>query len=333
LNTNTGRRREMRRVLMSTSSPRPGVASSLPTDTLNLQNASELGPKNLDSEDEEVTSSVAASSQDSLRGRSPARRQRLDMHAEVEDWIKCSNLFRELNDAIDCADRGSHRWDSVWELIQRVNQGLPRCHQCRQDLQEVPDALQSLKNSWGNWSTWHASLKDLKDVLRRRLLPPEDAVDMPVAEIKYSQHSAGDTFTHGKHAGRSVIDVAEDIVADRIDARSEEMTLDVVLYHGAYLSLNNRHLYSLKQFLRQVQPELMRRHVQARVYIWPLTSGLRLWHGSGRHDIIDKFCDAYSTRDRGRSLSLRSRSNSRGSDSRPSSRSQGSSERRVCFIQ
>ena len=75
----------------------------------------------------------------------------------------------------------------------------------------------------------------------------------------------------------------------------------------------------------------MRYHVQARVRVCPFTPGLYLNHG-GHSDIIIKFCDAYSTRDRGRTLSLRSRSLSQGSGSRSSSSSHASSDRRVRFF-
>ena len=76
----------------------------------------------------------------------------------------------------------------------------------------------------------------------------------------------------------------------------------------------------------------MRYHVQARVRVCPFTPGLYLNHG-GHSDIIIKFCDAYSTRDRGRTLSLRSRLLSQGSGSRYSSSSHASSDRRVRFFE
>merc|ERR1711879_580216 len=116
----------------------------------------------------------------------------------------------------------------------------------------------------------------------------------------------GETFIHGVHAGWLVEDVAQDLINGRLKTTAPEMTLDVVWYHGRYWSLNNRHLHALKIYLRAVQPEWKRREEMASIRCWPLTPGLYL-HG---RCIVAKFEEALSSRDGGRSLSLRSSSRS-----------------------
>ena len=71
-------------------------------------------------------------------------------------------------------------------------------------------------------------------------------------------------------------------------------------------SLINRHLTVAKMFLDHVQPRCLRETVQVQVLRWPLTEGLTL-HG---RDIVCKFKDAFSTRNGGRSVSVRSGSRS-----------------------
>ena len=89
--------------------------------------------------------------------------------------------------------------------------------------------------------------------------------------------------------------------------------LDVVRWHGSYWSLNNRHLKALKICMSQIHPESLQRCFKARVRIWPLAPGLRLRHPC-RGEVIDNFCDAYDTHDRGRTLRLRASSSSSESE-------------------
>lgn len=233
---------------------------------------------------------------------------------EKEDWTSLASELQALHESIQSAEAGQASWRFVWDAIERVEASQPRCCECREDLApQVVTPLQELKQAWSDYGSWDEALSAVKQMLQLRLFPStERTCTMPIAHLVYTHDSARSSFCHGAHRGRSVSSVIQDLCSGRLRTTSDEMILDVVYFHGKYWSLNNRHLKALRGLLRQVQPVSLRQEVIARVRVWPLTTGVCLPY-ERRVDVVGKFSSALSTRDLGRSLSLKSRSGSASS--------------------
>mmetsp|Transcript_27786 Transcript_27786/g.82951 ORF Transcript_27786/g.82951 Transcript_27786/m.82951 type:complete len:508 (+) Transcript_27786:90-1613(+) len=253
-----------------------------------------------------------------VRGRSRTKREPgLVTQDEREDWAACVDAMEELRSALT----GFPDAFKVLECVDRVQRKAPRCEHCRADWEKAVWApIQALEDVWRNVSLWSGASERVLDMLRGQLEAPLAHTILPIHRIRYTQRWASDTFRHGSHALRSVVDVAEDLVSGRIQVLEDSMVLDVVWFHGEHWSCNNRHLKALKLYLREVQPEWRRAEEMARVRVWPLNHKLRL---SGGWAVTEKLSHAMDTRSHGRSLSLRpSRSPSR----------QGVPSRRVHFV-
>ena len=60
---------------------------------------------------------------------------------------------------------------------------------------------------------------------------------MSVTRIRYTHDAALDEITHGRHAGRTVTSIADDLMAGSTAPTFAGMILDLVFWHGAFLSL------------------------------------------------------------------------------------------------
>ena len=250
------------------------------------------------------TPSTRSTSGSARRGRSATRHHTQGpTQDEFEDWRRLAIFLRQLIDRITQAE-SDENWESVWAALESASQlSMPTCEFWCVDVHDIVLAkLHALRDTWLSqvYEQWWIALSHVKDMLRSRLNVPDAVEYVPIQKIRYTQSQASDSFRSGLHAGQRVEDVAQDIIAGRLRPTDESMTLDVIHYHGSYWSLNNRHLHALNLFVREVWPEWKRIEEVARIRVWPLTPGLRL-HG---RCVCEKFLDACSTRDGGRSLSL-----------------------------
>jgi len=257
------------------------------------------------------------------RGRILARDAHIRITcSERKYWEALKHALDSLREYISSA-----KWDSVWLFLDEVERVLSkskwRCDQCWRDMESsVMTPLRALREAWHDHESWPAELRNVKDMLQRHLDGPgrTQTVCLPIEKLLYTQSRSQDTFRHGKHRGQSICEVAELLYQGNLRADQHvEMILDVVRFHGDFWSLNNRHLKACKEFMSKVKPPWLRASLEVQVRIWPLMPGLRL-HEKSALDIVDKFCIALSTVDRGRSLSLRSGSSSRNRSSSVGSR-------------
>jgi len=249
------------------------------------------------------------------RGRS-SRRVGLSRE-EREDIVRLDEKLQQLQRDIDSLDDAQSSqtllWNQLWWSIESVDSFVHRCHECQQDAERaLLDPIRSLKHTWCDHSLWPRALAHVRRVLRCHLKGPSSITTLPIQEILYTQNCASSAFRHGAHRGLSVSGLAEDLLAGRVSTTDSDMTLDVIEYHGRCWSLNNRHLKADRLYLEQLHGEhswLVTSEVAqaASVRIWPLMPDLKL-HGKS---VLHKFNEALSTRDCGRSLSLRSAASSR----------------------
>lgn len=230
---------------------------------------------------------------------------------EANSWTTLASSLRELHTCITTESL----WGQVKEKKLHVQLSMPaRCRQCLADAQDIVKALERLQDvlpkgeidprELAHLPGWEAARKQVQEVLESRLQAPSKTIEVPIQDMRYTQRKASHFFKHGVHQDRTVESVKEDLLAGRIRIDADEMTLDAVRWHGAYYSLNNRHLKALTMYLQEV-PKEQRPQKKAKLRIWPLTPGLHLRHG--RYEVVDKFRDCFSSRDYGRSLSIRQR--------------------------
>eukprot|EP00931_Biecheleriopsis_adriatica_P047262 TRINITY_DN27219_c0_g1_i1.p1 TRINITY_DN27219_c0_g1~~TRINITY_DN27219_c0_g1_i1.p1 ORF type:complete len:734 (+),score=92.41 TRINITY_DN27219_c0_g1_i1:183-2204(+) len=261
------------------------------------------------------------------RGRSRTRRSDNDAQGCMQQlkmfWRAATDLLASIEDTQHEAAMKGYQHEvplsSDTKHLIHAFSTLPTCTKCRSDLHEVLDAVETIAAS----SRCDQRVLEACQKIRSSVDPPGPSSEAHVAiqELQYLQADASDTFSHGAHAGKPVHDLVEDLVAGRVSLDDKAMTLDITIWHGKFWSFNTRHLRALKDYAKTVQPEALRAKQKALVKIWPLAPGVKLH----RHEVIEKFCDAYSTRDEGRSLSLRS-------SSRASSSGRSASRHRVHFV-
>ena len=217
---------------------------------------------------------------------------------EKNYWNQLEQALRSL--ARETSDPGQTRWDHVWDSISAIVSNPPQCQSCQQDLAGFFEKFDELLACWhGPFFKWSAALEDLQRSLSKRLdISAVSIESISLDMVRYTHNNISRRFLHLPHAGMSVDDLSRDLLEDRATPMAESMRLDVVFHHGFYRSLNNRHLDAHKLTQGKLQSWIQESYkVQARVL--PLTPGLQL-HGKS---VVEKFYEANSTGDNGRSVS------------------------------
>ena len=165
-------------------------------------------------------------------------------------------------------------------ITQAVNRP-PTCQVCLQDLAAFQTILEDILQYWdGPLAAWREACSRLEVGLRERLKPPSTPKIVSLADVRFTQDNISRRFRHGEHRGLDIDTLRDDILADRVSPTDESMQLNVVLHHGSYRSINNRHLAALKDLEHRLPSWVS---VPCSVLVWPLTPGLRI-HG---RDIVD----------------------------------------------
>eukprot|EP00747_Dinoflagellata_sp_TGD_P019153 gnl/TRDRNA2_/TRDRNA2_126980_c0_seq1.p1 gnl/TRDRNA2_/TRDRNA2_126980_c0~~gnl/TRDRNA2_/TRDRNA2_126980_c0_seq1.p1 ORF type:complete len:317 (+),score=24.39 gnl/TRDRNA2_/TRDRNA2_126980_c0_seq1:142-951(+) len=223
----------------------------------------------------------------------------VDKRSELNFWSWLSDALKQLAQVIGTAAEG-HEWQDVRNRIREIL-ARPTCPLCRQDLEDsgLFRAFSDLLEYWdGPRYKWVEAHKNINIALRKRLEPPTATHKLPLDSVRYTHDDISKSFRHGEHANRKVSGVCQDLLKSRATPNDEAMVLDVVFYHGHYRSLNNRHLDAQKQ-AQECLPKWIQAEHPAWVRIWPLTRGMKI-HGK---DVVDKFYEANSSRNDGRSVS------------------------------
>lgn len=165
------------------------------------------------------------------RGRSPERgrsRKRSTVTSrEIENWGHVSASLAALGDNLEQAASHQGSWWLVWDRLEHVQKSLPECPECADDLRrsQILERISDLQTTWDADDN-EQTVISLQEAIHCYCRP--EVTTMTVDDILYSQRAASRIFSHGEHRGRSVEEVAEDLVSGRIDTQSEEMMLDVV---------------------------------------------------------------------------------------------------------
>ena len=178
---------------------------------------------------------------------------------------------------------GEHEWKDVRNRINEII-ARPACPLCRQDLENsgLFRLFSDLLEYWdGPHNKWVETYNSLKISLRERLEVTKETRKILLDRVRFTHDSISRRFRQS-----------------RTTPEDEAMVLDVVYHHGHYRSLNNRHLDAQKQAQERL-PSWIQAEYRAWVRIWPLTPGMRI-HGK---DVVDKFYEASSSRNNGRSVS------------------------------
>ena len=181
-----------------------------------------------------------------------------------------------LDKLLDCLSRNGLDDDSYHALRQAED--VLRCEQCRRDEQTAEaKVLLLLSQARQRWEdSKHTSHQTLHNGLCKRLSPPlTQAQELSIDRIRFTQQTRSKRFLHGPHAGKRIEWLTEQLLAGTISLRNPSMVLNVVYFHGAYRSLNNRHLTAVVQYARIMEswnqlPE------KCYVRVWPLVRSLAL---------------------------------------------------------
>ena len=198
-------------------------------------------------------------------------------------------------------------WERLKACVQNTLEHRPECQMCKIELKELFEAMEELLQFWeGPKRKWDAANEHMQQQLRARLLSPTgETQSILLDKVRYTHAHISSKFRNGAHAECRIEDLKERLLKGTLSKDEDSMVLDVVRFHGAYFSLNNRHLDVQKQAHLKL-PQTYQADVKSRVCVWPLTKGLKYkpFQGSNaKRDIYDKFFEALSTRDGGRSVS------------------------------
>jgi len=153
----------------------------------------------------------------------------------------------------------------------------------------------------------HPSHAALKNALDARLSPPaREPSQCTVSRLRFTHNRHSHVFRHGDHAGNTVAWLVDKLLAGRIRPEDPSMVLNVVLFHGEYRSLNNRHAVALVRYAEEVERQSPGSPVTCFIRVWPLVRGLRLDDGSDR-DVAKKFLEANDSHTDGTVIVTRSR--------------------------
>ena len=193
--------------------------------------------------------------------------------------------------------RCDSHWPQVRNAITQAINWLPTCQACLQDLGAFQKILEDILQYWdGPLAAWGEACSRLEVELHDRLTPPSTPKIMSLADVRFTHANINRRFKHSEHRGLDIDTLCDDILGDRVSPTDESMRLNVVWHHGSYRSINNRHFAALKN-LEHCLPSWV--SVPCSVLVWPLTPGLTI-HG---RDIVEKFYEANSSQDDGRSVS------------------------------
>jgi len=145
----------------------------------------------------------------------------------------CGGMLREWATAVDEFSRAlqAGNEDAVRNAIARLNDlstGVP-CHSCRKDRECVAAAIATGRNL------------DILDSLAPWV--DQHTLILKVSDIRFSQDAISASFTDGKDIEDTVRQLRLGMI------RPEDLpAINVVRYHGQYMSLDHRRLWSLQQF-------------------------------------------------------------------------------------
>jgi cold shock CspA family protein len=172
-------------------------------------------------------------------------------------------------------------------------QNVLRCSQCiRDERLGRPGVLSLLEEVQERWEeTQHPCHGALVAALAARLSPPtSEPRSLLISELRFTQNVHSQVFRHGEHAGQRVDWVVSKLLAKELDVADPSMVLNVVFFHGAHRTLNNRHGVALVRYaeiaLRDIDLPLT-----CCVRVWPLVRGLCFDDGSCQ-DVARKFLAA-----------------------------------------
>ena len=178
-----------------------------------------------------------------------------------------------LDKLLDCLSSNGLDDDSYHALRQAED--VLRCEQCRRDEQTAEaKVLLLLSQARQRWEdSKHTSHQALRDGLCKRLTPPTQAQELSIDRIRFTQQTRSKRFLHGPHAGKRIEWLAEQLLAGRCSLQDPSMVLNVVYFHGAYRSLNNRHLTAVVQYARMMESKNQLPE-KCYVRVWPLVRSL-----------------------------------------------------------
>ena len=85
--------------------------------------------------------------------------------------------------------------------------------------------------------------------------PPSCTQDELVDSVRFTQASASHRFRHGEHAQLDCRDLVDRLKGNLMQSEEDGMVLDVVRWHGALRSINNRHLGVLREYPNSIRNE------------------------------------------------------------------------------
>ena len=115
------------------------------------------------------------------------------------------------------------------------------------------------KKLWRYWhgpcTQWDAAKLRVSETLRVLFTPPSCTQDELVDSVRFTQASASHRFRHGEHAQLDCRDLVDRLKGNLMQSEEDGMVLDVVRWHGALRSINNRHLGVLREYQDSIRNE------------------------------------------------------------------------------
>ena len=171
----------------------------------------------------------------------------------------------------------------------REAEDMLQCKECRRDEStEGAKVLLLLSEARQRWADKnHPCHEALREGLLKRLSkPPAQAVEMSIDRVRFTQQNHSKRFLHGPHQGQRIEWLTGQLLSGKIPFSDPSMVLNVVYYHGAYRSLNNRHLTAIVQYAHAVETQ-NRVPKKCYVRVWPLLRGLVLfWQGANHVESV-----------------------------------------------
>jgi hypothetical protein len=153
----------------------------------------------------------------------------------------------------------SENWEQVFKSMETLWKMQPILTRIsKQDFKEtdVFDAIDQLWRYWhGPCTQWDAAKLRVSETLRVLFTPPSCTQDELVDSVRFTQASASHRFRHGEHAQLDSRDLVDRLTGNLMQSEEDGMVLDVVRWHGALRSINNRHLGVLREYQDSIRNE------------------------------------------------------------------------------